>query len=406
VAVRDNRRGPLASLPSQPTRAQLSLATRPELTVSSRRPAMSSNAVSAWHGEDNTSQRRERRARRTTVMLEDALGSLVSDDPDSIAVPVSGVGRTAQDDEDDEGRGKEPCCGAPGLVIHPHTPARQRWDYFILALIVFSTIYDPFNAAFGGKRTAFDWIIDAFYWTDMLLNFLTGYVLDAHSVVLQHHKIVMRYVRGWFAIDFVATMPWDTFMGDGGDVPGLMRLARIIRVLRVLRAGRLLKRLASVYQIRHGVVVIIRFFVGLLMLLHLLACLAYIFYEISTKCRPEEYSPSSAHECVLVNSEKDLWHRNGTDSWVTHIAIDGESQLTQYLISTYFALTTISTVGYGDIVPKNNHEVAYTMMMQLFGLSLFSYTTSTLANLVNGLKAKTAQFRCDTMKDAQTTNDS
>jgi hypothetical protein len=32
---------------------------------------------------------------------------------------------------------------------------------------------------------------------DMLLNFMTGYTVNNHSVELHHRRIVLRYLKGW-----------------------------------------------------------------------------------------------------------------------------------------------------------------------------------------------------------------
>ena len=37
----------------------------------------------------------------------------------------------------------------------------------------------------------------------------------------------------------------------------------------------------------------------------------------------------------------------------------------QYLYAVYWALTTLTTVGYGDITPTNNYERGYTLIVLL-----------------------------------------
>jgi CRP-like cAMP-binding protein len=174
-------------------------------------------------------------------------------------------------------------CGAPGLVIHPHYQPRRYWDFALLVLIIFSAMYDPFKAAFGKQRYWYDNVIDAVYWFDMLLNFFTGYPVSAHSVELRHRRVVWNYLRGWFVIDLVATFPWDVALQGrtGSQMIGLVRLLRLVRVLRVLRMGRLLKRMSVQFQVRNAMGAILRFIFGLIIFLNLLGCLAFIVSQLA-----------------------------------------------------------------------------------------------------------------------------
>lgn len=44
-----------------------------------------------------------------------------------------------------------------------------------------------------------------------------------------------------------------------------------------------------------------------------------------------------------------VWRLLPLNSWTVLYGIDTEPQMTQYLSSIYWAFTTLSTVGYGDI---------------------------------------------------------
>ena len=69
------------------------------------------------------------------------------------------------------------------------------------------------------------------------LNFFTGYRRDG-VVVMKVSAIAKRYVRGWFVIDFVSSIPFDTFgviMGD--DVSDGLRMNKLLRVLRLFKVG-------------------------------------------------------------------------------------------------------------------------------------------------------------------------
>jgi potassium voltage-gated channel Eag-related subfamily H protein 8 len=51
---------------------------------------------------------------------------------------------------------------------------------------------------------------------------------------------------------------------------------------------------------------------------------------------------------------------------------------TKVLRSCYFILTTVSTVGYGDYLPKNVYEFAFDVIIMLIGVGTFSYIMGSL----------------------------
>ena len=67
-------------------------------------------------------------------------------------------------------------------------------------------------------------------------------------------------------------------------------------------------------------------------------------------------------------------------NWMFVANIEDQSIFSKYLTSLYWASTTIITVGYGDILPRNVYELTLTCFILLIGVVLFSYSLSTLAN--------------------------
>lgn len=56
-----------------------------------------------------------------------------------------------------------------------------------------------------------------------------------------------------------------------------------------------------------------------------------------------------------------------------------------YLYPARRALTTLSTVGYGDITPSNDIERVYTLIVLLIGALVFGYLLSIVATLVGSI---------------------
>ena len=67
-------------------------------------------------------------------------------------------------------------------------------------------------------------------------------------------------------------------------------------------------------------------------------------------------------------------------NWVTSNDLEDSPLLTKYIVSLYWATVTCTTVGYGDILPTNNYELLWAMVIIIFGVAYFSYILSNLAS--------------------------
>ncbi|XP_057866867.1 potassium channel KAT3 isoform X2 [Cryptomeria japonica] len=70
-----------------------------------------------------------------------------------------------------------------------------------------------------------------------------------------------------------------------------------------------------------------------------------------------------------------------------------ESLWTLYVSSMYWSITTLSTVGYGDLHAKNTGEMVFTIAYMLFNLGLQAYLIGNMTNLVVHGTNRTFNFR-------------
>jgi Ion channel len=60
----------------------------------------------------------------------------------------------------------------------------------------------------------------------------------------------------------------------------------------------------------------------------------------------------------------------------------------KYINSFYFAVVTMSTIGYGDIAPVTDDEKLFMTFMSLFASMLFGYTINSLATIFSDYEQK------------------
>lgn len=61
-------------------------------------------------------------------------------------------------------------------------------------------------------------------------------------------------------------------------------------------------------------------------------------------------------------------------------------------MSIYFVFTSLSTVGFGDFNPKSNIERIITVVMLLFGVSIFSYIMGNFLEMIQKIKEFKKEF--------------
>lgn len=65
----------------------------------------------------------------------------------------------------------------------------------------------------------------------------------------------------------------------------------------------------------------------------------------------------------------------------------------QYLLAIYFVVTTISTVGYGDISATTTPERIFVICLMLFGVSFFSFMSGALSSIISNYDSSQAELQ-------------
>jgi hypothetical protein len=78
---------------------------------------------------------------------------------------------------------------------------------------------------------------------------------------------------------------------------------------------------------------------------------------------------------------------------------DLEEYQFKVVLSVYYMMTTLSTVGYGDFSPTNNQEKVLMVVIQLLGVTLFATVINKIREIVNTIKGDEIEIQRDKKLD-------
>ncbi|KAJ0410700.1 hypothetical protein ATCC90586_008285 [Pythium insidiosum] len=268
---------------------------------------------------------------------------------------------------------------APWIMVDPTTPPKRAWDAMLTAFVLYTTCIVPYRVCFKRDATGllgvFETMLDCAFFADIVLNFLTGLRLPAGEITYHPPTIARAYLRGWFVVDFFSTIPFDSlssWFGVGATSSQALEGAKLLRGLKVLRLFKLarIRKVGSMFSsledglyTNQSLLSLTKLALTMLFLSHLVACMWYAIGDARA------------------------------DSWITSIELDVDRPslaALQYLASMYWAIVTMVTIGYGDIVPTNNLERVVNVAVMAFGVSFFGYVVGTISSLVANLDVAAA----------------
>jgi hypothetical protein len=255
------------------------------------------------------------------------------------------------------------------------------WDAWLVVLLILVTVCIPLRIGFDIPTRLWDaWlvsdiIVDVSFIADIFLSFLHGYEEDGKWIT-DTDLIARNYSGKGLLVDVVSCLPV-TYMHlwFSADLTSL-KLTRLFRLLRLTKLVKLFK-MANVMNtdvdglrdVGSTEVVFAGF--RTVLFAHWTACI-WQFIGIDAETCNRDVNPAIDPGSFCNGT----WIYGYGPAWD---ALSSGSLEDQYATSLYFATTTLSTVGYGDILPVTTAERVFTSIAQVLGVFTFGYTMGILS---------------------------
>ena len=267
------------------------------------------------------------------------------------------------------------------FVIFPKSPFKYMWDLLIFFLALYSIVTSPLAIAFDfeDKLALF---IDILFFIDLILNFWMGYYDDEENLIISPKKIILNYIFGWFWIDLISCIPFNTLKYYDKLSMNIYYLClfRILKNLKIQNSTNVfyMKIIKRIFCFNHdvkqfyrahsiipqGLKKLINNFIRFVIIIHTLSCIWIFLSRLS----PGENWAFKLKEAVKISKTK------------------------LYLTSVYFNMVSVLTLGYGDILPVSLIERCYSIFLLIISLGINTYAVSFLENLADLGNQKNAKL--------------
>ncbi|KAJ8415919.1 hypothetical protein AAFF_G00404760 [Aldrovandia affinis] len=287
------------------------------------------------------------------------------------------------------------------ILLHFST-IKAGWDWLILLATFYVAVTVPYNVCFIGddddltrSTTVSDIAVEILFIIDIVFNFRTTYVSQSGQVIFDARLICIHYMTTWFIIDLVAALPFDLLYAFKVSVPlsfdspypmnslpvSVVHLLKTVRLLRLLR---LLQKMDRYSQ--HSTVVLTLLMSMFALLAHWMACIWYVIGKKEMEANAFSWDIGWLHE---LGKRLEAPYSSGNST-------AGPSIRSVYIASLYFTLSSLTSVGFGNVSANTDAEKIFSICTMLIGALMHAVVFGNVTAIIQRMYSRWSLYHTRT----------
>lgn len=258
------------------------------------------------------------------------------------------------------------------FMISPECILKVYWNTLKILLLMIESILIPYILSFNPSNILLYQhvieFIELLFIFDIIMSFNTE--IYYNGILFSNRLFIAKqYIKSWFLIDFISSIPFQYIFDNANLTEPVLYISatntEALKFLWLLKLLRLFEAKKLVYQLEDYLVSSIlliplrafKFLFGAFIWTHWLSCIIYAYYARGLEIEPK------------------LWSRFY------------EVTLDMYLRNVYLVLQTMTSVGYGDILPITNAQHIIAIVSMCFACVLFGNIIGNIQGFIENYNA-------------------